>query len=174
MEMQTLREMNAASYCPRPSPVAFRLRKAGNYPSLNPRPIEAKAAGLLTEPAPQAANVQPATADVSAKINAAMSAAQRGDAAFNAALAGARSAVRGAGASGSESWIAAQMAVSQLETSRAPVKASLSDLDSLLRAALAGPPSEDLPNVEAAIRTMEGIDARHTEAMAELLKALSR
>lgn len=146
----------------------------GNYPSLNPRPIETKAAGLLGEPDIQAAPSAPASAATMTKIDAALSAARSADAAFQNALGSTQAAVRGAGSSGSESWIAAQMAVSALEGTRAPVKSSLSDLDGLLRAALAGPPSEDLANVEAAIRTVEGIDARHNTAMEELLRALSR
>lgn len=122
--------------------------KPGNYPSLNPRPIEAKAAGLLTEPAPQSPAVQPATGAVIAKIDAALASAKRGDAAFRSSSANAQSAARIAGASGSESWITAQMAVSNLESARAPVKAALSDLDGLLRTTLAGPPSEDLPGLK--------------------------
>lgn len=148
--------------------------KAGNFPTLNPRPIEAQAAGLLTEPAPKEGSVQPANPAVSANIEKALSAARSGDTAFKNVLAGARSAAQGAGASGSESWIVAQMAVSNLEATRAPVKASLSDLDGLLRAALDGPPSADLSNIQEAIRTVEAIDARHMSAMEDVLRALSR
>lgn len=148
--------------------------KTSNYPSLNPRPIEAKAAGLLGESAPQAPAARPADPAVSARIDAALSAAHAGDSAFSTALDDTRSAVRVAGASGSESWIAAQMAVSNLESRRAPVKMALSDLDGLLREALAGAPGQDIPNIEGAIRTVEAIDALQTEAMDALLEALSR
>lgn len=148
--------------------------KTGNYPSLNTRPIEAKAAGLLTESKQEVAAVAAANPAITAKVEAALSTARSGDAAFQAALPPAQSAVRGAGASGSESWISAQMAVSNMESARAPVKAALSDLDGLLRIALAGPPSEDLSHIEDAIRTVELLDTRHTEAMAGLLRALSR
>lgn len=146
----------------------------GEYPSLNPRPIEAKASGLLAEPDAPAPVARPADPAVTAKVNAALASARAGEVAFNTALGAAQSAVRGAGASGSESWITAQMAVSSLEGARAPVKASLSDLDGLLRATLSGPPSEDLPAIEAAIRSVEAIDARQNDAMTTLLNALSR
>ena len=148
--------------------------KPGSYPSLNPRPIETKATGLLTEPEAQATPLAPATASIREKIDAALSAAQAGDAEFARAVGSARSAVGAAGTSGSESWIAAQMTISALERTRAPVKGALSDLDAALRSTLAGPPSEDLGAVQAAIRTVEAIDARQNEVMADLLRAVSR
>ncbi len=148
--------------------------KAGNYPSLNPRPIEAKASGLLTEPVADSVPLAPASPGVRATVDSAVNAAQAGDVEFNRALSSARSTAQGAGASGSESWIAAQMAISALERSRRPVKAAMSDLDGALRAVLSGPPSEDLALVEGAMRKVETIDARQNEAMAALLRAVSR
>lgn len=148
--------------------------KAGQYPSLNPRPIEMKAAGLLTEPDAPATPLAPATATVRDQIEVAVSAAIAGDAEFARAVGSARSAVGAAGASGSESWIAAQMSISALERTRAPVKGALSDLDAVLRSTLAGSPSEDLAAVQGAIRTVEAIDARQNEVMVDLLRAVSR
>ena len=148
--------------------------KAGGYPSLNPRPIEAKAADLLEEPSLASAQLAPATAEAKGKIEAALASAQTGRAEFDRALPATRATVARAGASGSESWIEAQTAISALERSRAPVKTALSDLDGLLRAALAGPPGEDLGLIESAIRTVEQIDSRQEDAMTALLRAVSR
>ena len=66
--------------------------EAGIYPSLNPRPIEAKAEGLLAEPAAPDVNLAPATAETRSKIDGALRLAQGGVAAFDAALPRARSA----------------------------------------------------------------------------------
>lgn len=148
--------------------------KPGTYPSLNVRPIEGKASGLLTEPAAEPTAVAPATPAVQAKVDAAIAAARAGAQAFDSDLPATRSAAAAAGASGSEGWIAAQMAISALERSRAPVKMALSDLDAMLRAALSAPPGEDLARIEAAIRSVEAIDAQQTDAMDALLRSVSR
>lgn len=148
--------------------------EAGIYPSLNPRPIEAKAEGLLAEPAAPEVTLAPATAETRSKIDAALRLAQGGVAAFDAALPRARSAAQAAGASGSESWINAQMAVSALEQHRGPVKSALADLEEVLRTTLSGPPGEDLARVQEAIRTVEAIDARQGAAMDALLRSISR
>ncbi len=147
---------------------------AGKYPSLNPRPIEAKAAGLLAEPTVPEAPLAPATAEALSKIDAALSLAEGGVSAFDAALPATRSAAKAAGASGSESWINAQMAVSALEQHRSPVKSALADLGELLRTTLSGPPGEDLARVQDAIRAAEAMDAQQGEAITTLLRSLSR
>lgn len=147
---------------------------AGNYPTLNPRPIETKAAGLLSEPSVPDAPLAPASPEAQSKIAAALRMAQDGAAAFDAALPAARAVADAAGASGSESWINAQMAVSALEQHRGPVKSALADLDDLLRKTLSGPPSEDLARVQAAIRTVAVIDTQQEQTMADLLQRISR
>jgi len=147
---------------------------AGNYPTLNPRPIETKAEGLLAEPSVPDAPLAPASPEARSKIAAALHMAQDGAAAFDAALPAARTSADAAGASGSESWINAQMAVSALEQHRGPVKSALADLDDVLRKTLPGPPSEDLARVQAAIRTISVIDTQQEQAMADLLQRISR
>lgn len=148
--------------------------KPGTYPSLSPRPIETKAAGLLDEPQAEPSSPTPATAAVRAKVEAALTAAREGARDFDAALPAARTASAGAGVAGSESWIAAEMTISALERARAPVKVALSDLDALLRVTLAGPPSEDLTLIQEAIATVESIDAQQTQTMDGLLRSVSR
>ncbi len=147
---------------------------AGNYPTLNPRPIETKAEGLLAEPAAQPVPLAPANPETQTKIDAAIRLAQSGMTAFDAALSSTRTAADAAGASGSESWINAQMAVSALEQHRGPVKSALADLGDQLRATLSGPPSEDLARVQEAIRTVETMDSQQDNTMTALLRALNR
>lgn len=148
--------------------------EAGKYPSLNPRPIEAKAEGLLADPTAPEVPLAPATAETRSKIDAALRLAQGGVSAFDAALPRARSAANAAGAKGSESWINAQMAVSALEQHRGPVKSALADLEEVLRNTLSGPPGEDIARVQEAIRTVESMNAQQEEAMTALLRSLSR
>lgn len=148
--------------------------KGGNYPTLNPRPIETKAEGLLAEPAPSELPLASATRETQSKIDAAHGLARGGMSAFDAALPATRTAAAAAGANGSERWINAQMAISALEQNRGPVKSALANLDGLLRDTLSGPPSEDLAQVQEAIRTVEAMDARQDEAMTALLRSISR
>jgi hypothetical protein len=147
---------------------------AGNYPTLNPRPIETKAEGLLAEPATPVAPLAPASQDTQSKIDAALRRAREGVSAFDAALPSTRTTAGAAGASGSESWINAQMAVSALEQHRGPVKSALADLGDLLRKILSGPPSEDLALVQEAIRAVEALDTQQNNAMTGLLRSISR
>lgn len=146
----------------------------GSYPSLNPRPIEAQAANLLTEPEAKPPVLVPSDAAIAARIDAAVRTAQASEGEFASALAAARSAVAAAGPMGSESWIAGQMAVSALDKTRGPVKNALADLDAVLRQVLTGAPSEDQARVETAIRSVEEIDGRQASAHDALLAAISR
>ena len=98
----------------------------GEFPSLAPRPVEKAMAESEEEPA-----VRPVPDDpqLPARIAAFVEAGRRGQAAFEAALPEARAAVGRAGPSGSDSWIAAQQAISRLETTRATIANALSELD---------------------------------------------
>jgi hypothetical protein len=147
---------------------------AGTYPTLNPRPIETKAEGLLAEPAAPDAPQAPASPESQSKIAAALRVAQDGATAFDAALPAARAAAGTAGTGGSEGWIKAQMAVSALEQQRGPVKSALADLDDLLRKTLSGPSGTDLDRVQEAIRTIAAIDTQQEQDMADLLQRISR
>lgn len=147
---------------------------SGSFPSLNPRPIEAKAADLLNEPTPLPVVPAPSDPVIAQQIDAASQLAQASAAPYETAVARAERAVAAAGRAESESWIAAQMAVSNAEQARAGVKTALADLDSLLRRLIAAGPSEDLAHVEQAIRDVEALDAQQTDRMAALLAGLNR
>lgn len=105
----------------------------GDYPSLQRRPIERSATVVPSHPS----TVQP-PAPVSATLEEAIRAlgadADRGDAAFRAALAESRAVVvAGQGAPvGSEGWAVAQRALSRIEATRAPTTLALAELDRLV------------------------------------------
>lgn len=145
-----------------------------DFPSLNPRPIEREAGRLLDEsPRPKAAPApsDPArAAQIAALIDTVMASAP----AFDEAYARAEALTARAGPRESESWIAAQMALSALERTRGPVRQALGDLDALRQRVVQGPSSEDRDRLDAAIQTVEALDGRQYEAYAELLQQLSR
>ncbi len=146
----------------------------GAFPSLNPRPIEAQAAGFLQEPDQQVALPLPSDPKISARIEAIARPALDSDAAFDAAAADAERLMPNLGPSGSESWVQAQMRVSALERNRYAVKSGLAELDSVRRELMAAPKSEDLNKLEDRIRQIEALDARQDAKMQRLQAALSR
>ena len=146
----------------------------GAFPSLNPRPIEAQAAGFLQEPDQQVALPLPSDPKISALIEAIARPALDSDAAFDAAAADAERLMPNLGPSGSESWVQAQMRVSALERNRYAVKSGLAELDSVRRELMAAPKSEDLNKLEDRIRQIEALDARQDATMQRLQAALSR
>jgi len=103
----------------------------GHFPSLLPRPIEKLGTGdAEPEAAPSPSIPQdPALGQQLAQL---LDRARQGQQAFDKDYGAAESAVARAGASGSENWIAAQVAVSRLEGARADTTAALSDLDALV------------------------------------------
>jgi hypothetical protein len=146
----------------------------GAFPSLNPRPIEAQAAGFLQEPDQQVALPLPSDPKISARIESIARPALDSEAVFDAAAVEAERIVSRAGPSGSDSWVLAQMRVSALERSRYAVKSGLAELDSVRRELMAAPKSEDLNTLEDRIRQIEALDARQDATMQRLQATLSR
>jgi hypothetical protein len=98
----------------------------GPFPSLAPRDVErVYAAGDPLRPVVDA----PDRAEVGERIRTSSLLAQGGEAAFERALTQARPLAARAGAAGSETWLAAQQAVSRAQAARAPTVAALADLD---------------------------------------------
>jgi hypothetical protein len=104
----------------------------GNYPSLERRPIESRANAVAAAPT---VAIEPTV--VSATLVEALAAlggdADRGEAAFRAALADSRATIaagRGA-AVGSESWALAERALSRVAIARGPTTLALAELDKL-------------------------------------------
>jgi Meckel syndrome type 1 protein len=142
----------------------------GPYPSLAPRPIEKAMADSEELPTPAAI---PDDAGLPARIEALAEQARRGEAAYQSALPEARAAASSAGASGSDSWVEAQQALSRLEAARATTAGALADLDALaLAVATARPLSPgDSERLDAATRQAQALADRQR---AEIVKLQAR
>jgi hypothetical protein len=104
----------------------------GNYPSLERRPIESRANAVAS--APTTATIPSVVSATLAEALAALGAdADRGEAAFRAALADSRATIaagRGA-AVGSERWALGESALSRVAVARGPTTLALAELDKL-------------------------------------------
>jgi len=162
---------------PRIAPVSvlaalFSLAACGpavNHPSLAPRAIERLDAMPPSPPPPTAAI--PVDASKQERIAALLKQAHDGDVRFQPQAMAAEGAVeRGAGgAPGSEAWIAAQEAVSRVESLRTPVAQSLADLDELQIASAGAPLDPDTATaLAAAYADLSAIDERQRNQVASL------
>src|SRR3982751_3896982 len=107
---------------------------SGREPSLAPRAAEAIDPRV---PIPSEIIAGPADPALAARIAALLAEARNGDAQFQAAVPNAEQQAASAGPAQSESWIAAQQALSALIATRAPVTKAIGDLDGLASAQLA-------------------------------------
>lgn len=143
----------------------------GPFPSLAPREGEQLA---IEEPVREAVE---APADPGLRLRALelRQQAARGERAFDAAFGRAESAVRAAGAPGSDSWIAAQQAVSRLEAARLETTEALAQLDRL-RAGRADMPTngDDMEAVNGTFASVEGIAAVQQDRIDRLKAAIRR
>jgi len=101
---------------------------SGPVPSLAPRPAEAIDPRVPIPSAPSPGTVDPALERRLAEL---LDLARVGDQAFLAAANEAERLVAAAGSTDSESWIAAQQAVSALVGARGPTTRALSDIDAI-------------------------------------------
>ncbi|QAY75450.1 hypothetical protein [Sphingosinicella sp. BN140058] len=145
----------------------------GPFPSLAPRPAEALYASGDPERVPVPAPDRPAIASRIAEFAAA---ARAGDAAFGEAVAAARPIVGRAGGAGSDSWVAAQQAVSRAQTGRSATLRALADLDAFAIAQAAeGPLSAgDGERLQAATKALQALADRQQGQLAEFEQRLSR
>ena len=141
-------------------------------PSLAPRAAEA-IDPRVPVPEPQLSMaVDPALA---AQLAALVGQAEAGDAQFRAAAPSAREAAASAGARESESWVAAQQALSALISVRGPVTRALGDIDALGAARiqrLGGIAAADMRAIQAAAARVAEIDRRHASLIDELQSRL--
>jgi hypothetical protein len=125
-------------------------------PSLAPRAAEAIDPRV---PVNNPVRTGPVSGGLAAHLAALLDQVQAGNAAFNQAAAAAERAASAAGAPRSESWIAAQQALSAAQSARAPTTRALGDIDGLAATALAtkgGMSAADLDAIrEAAARAAE-------------------
>ena len=137
-------------------------------PSLAPRAAEAIDPRLPVE---RALVVRPVTAGLTGRIAELLAEARSGEAAFRSALGPAQRAAAAAGPARSESWIAAQLALSALEAARAPTTRALGDIDALAGAdimARNGIGADDLAAIQQASAEAGALDAAQRAALAAL------
>ncbi len=105
---------------------------SGDYPSLAQRPAERAQGSFATDPAQVAPLPPPApSADLVARLAALRRDAAGHHAQFMAALPAAQRAAASAGATGSDSWASAQVALADLDSQRSLTAVPLADLDAL-------------------------------------------
>ena len=114
--------------------VAGCARPAVSPPSLAPRAVEAIDPRV---PIPDGGPLAPVDAALAARLAALVAEARSGDAAFRNAAADAERLSAAAGAPQSESWIAAQQALSIAVAARAPTTRAVGDIDELAATTIA-------------------------------------
>ena len=144
----------------------------GPYPSLAPRPAEALYASGDPERVPEPAPDRPAIAP---RLAALIAAARAGDAAFAEAVAAARPIVSRAGGAGSDSWVAAQQAVSRAQTGRSATLQALADLDAFAIAQAAEGPlsTSDSAQLQTATSSLQALADGQQRQLAEFEQRLS-
>lgn len=144
----------------------------GNYPSLAPRPQEAVDPRV---PIPNEVHVGPADPNLSAHLAALIDQAQAGDQAFQSVAENAERLAASAGAQESESWVAAQQALSAAQEARGPTTRALGDIDALGANALqknGGIPAGNLAAIQAAAAKVAEIDKRESDRIDAIEKRL--
>jgi hypothetical protein len=147
----------------------------GPYPSLAQRPAERAYAEERDAPDPPPP-YYPDDPTLAAKLQPLVDQAEAGRGAFDAAYSAAAPLVAKAGASGSDSWIVAQQAVSRVTAAQAQTTRALADLDQLAVAqAAAGPLSEtDAERLRQATSRLQGLADAQAERLAGLEASLRR
>lgn len=128
----------------------------GDYPSLAQRPAE-RVEGTFTPDTAEPAAPAPIapSPDLAARLAAAVSAAEAAHREFRAATPAAERLAGAAGATGSDSWAAAQVVLSDLHSIRSRVALSLADLDTLWVDATVEPgPREAIGAARSAVETL--------------------
>ena len=135
----------------------------GPYPSLQPRAGEAVDPRV---PVVRPMNDRPVTPSLASRLAGLVGQAHEGDAAFQPAADEAQRLANAAGAKQSESWIAAQVALSAAVAARGRTSSALSDIDTLGATTLqsqGGLAPSDLAAIKSAGAEVGGIDARQAE-----------
>ena len=120
-------------------------------------------------------NDRPVDPALAGRLGALVAQARDGDAAFGPAIAQAERAANSAGAPQSESWIAAQQALSAAVAARAPTVHALGDIDALGADKLQGQGGlapADLSAIQQASATVGAIDQRQADRIAAIQRRL--
>ncbi|MFN3946334.1 MAG: hypothetical protein ACK4K7_15560 [Allosphingosinicella sp.] len=143
----------------------------GPFPSLAPRAAERD--GSVEDPVRAPVPVA-GDAALRARVAALLNEARSGEAAFDRAMAPAAAAAARAGGQGSESWIAAQQAVSVAEAARAPTVTALAELDALALARAGQPTNqEDYEALLAAVAEAQRLSGGQSARLDRLRAAIS-
>jgi hypothetical protein len=146
----------------------------GPYPSLQPRAAEAIDPRV---PVVRPMNDRPVRASLAEQLAALVEQARGGDAAFGPAAENAERLAASAGAPQSESWIAAQEALSAAIAARRPTVLALSDIDALGATALqtqGGIAPNDLKAIQDAAAEVSTISRGQTDRLDALQKRLGQ
>jgi len=162
----------------RPSPVFLVLvlsacaTPGGPYPSLQPRAAETADPRLTVD---RPLNDRPASPVLTSRLAALVAQAHEGDAAFESAAADAERLAGAAGAPQSESWIAAQEALTAAIAASGPTHAALADIDGIGASALqtqGGIAPTELAAIKSAGAEVAAIDRRQAERIRALQQRL--
>jgi hypothetical protein len=144
----------------------------GPYPSLQPRAAEAIDPRL--EPV-RPMNDRPVTRELASQLAALVDEARAGDAAFEPAAANAERLAASAGAAQSESWIAAQTALSAAIAARRPTAVAQGDIDAVGAAKLQGQGGiapNDLKAIQSAAAEVASVARRQTDRIDAMQRRL--
>ena len=144
----------------------------GPYPSLHPRAAEAIDPRV---PVVRPVNDRPAGAALTARLAALVDQAESGEAAFDEAASEAERLAASAGAPQSESWIAAQEALTAAIAARKPTATALGDIDEIAATALQtqrGIAPNDLAAIRSAAERVSVLDRRQAERIDAVQKRL--
>jgi hypothetical protein len=144
----------------------------GPYPSLQPRAAETIDPRV---PVVRPVNDRPVTAGLAARLAALIDQAQSGDAAFDGAASVAERLAGGAGPPRSESWIAAQEALTAAIAARRPTATAMGDIDEIGATALqnqAGIAPNDFAAIKSAAAKVGAVDSRQADRVASIQKRL--
>jgi hypothetical protein len=144
----------------------------GPYPSLSPRAAEAIDPRVAVV---RPMNDRPVAPALERELAALVGEARGGQAAFERAAAEAERVASAAGAPQSESWIAAQEALSAAIAARKPTAMALADIDSLAATALqahGGIAPNDLRAIQSASAEVSGVARAQTDRIAAIQRRL--
>lgn len=138
-------------------------------PSLAHREIE----GIMNQPMRAIAPVESASdSALAARIAELVDQAEAGQADFAAALPRAQSAVGSAGGIESESWIAAQLSLSALDSARSDTTAALAELDTILAQQTSSGQPAETERLIAARERVAALYGSQAQSYATLLSRL--
>jgi hypothetical protein len=142
------------------------------FPSLAPRPAERN---LSTEEPVHPAVEVPGDPALRARVAELERQAAEGNRAFDAAYGATEAAVAAAGPAGSDSWVAAEQALSRLEMTRGPTTRALAELDQLAIDRAETPTNaEDFALINAALASVDLVAAGQQQRWDRLHARLER